>query len=255
MWRRGFVLHLANVCLSMLFTVGSLAVSLLFGRIEFADYAFVSGLVTVLYVAVDGLTAAATPLLARADRAAADSGPDASYRLYAGLLWLVPAVYWCAVPAVERFVPAYARSLPMLLVLCCSLPMSLIVRSRAVAIETAARRQGSLLRLTGWGFVCSVVAVLSAFAIGRSPYAVAVGWTIAMFAIGSSRLFAGDATRGRSLRFEQRLVIEAAVATLLFFACAAWGRSPILIGVYLIGAALAFELRRRAHRPALEGAR
>jgi hypothetical protein len=138
------------------FTAGSLLVSLLFTRPEFADYAFASGLVSVLYFAVDGLTAAATPSLARQQRTA--GATDTSFVVYAALAWLVPTVYWVAEVAVTRFLPGYAPSIPLLRVLCVSLPLSLIVRSRVVAVATAAGRQRELLvfALCGLGVTAAV---------------------------------------------------------------------------------------------------
>jgi hypothetical protein len=243
LWREGFILHAANLCLMLAFTVVSLAVSVLFPAEQFADFAFASGMVTVLYFGVDGLTAVATPSLARMIRSGGRR--DASYVVYASLVWIIPAAYWASVIVIRRFVPNYVEAIPVLLVLCTALPMSLLVRSRTAAVATARGRQRAFLGFTLWSLGCTSAFVIVAYLGYGTVYSMAAAWSLAMIGIGCSRAFASDRESDWANQSERRLILDAAGATALFAVCAHGGSDLRFAVLYLVCAGAVVGLRLR----------
>ncbi|MDA0244296.1 MAG: hypothetical protein OT477_12835 [Chloroflexi bacterium] len=182
-WQRGLSLYTANVGLAIMFSLGNLWVSLFFNPLEFADFAFAYGFISVTYIVIDGLALAIAPLLANK---IATGSQDVTTQ-YANLLliWFPPAMYWVIHMIVGVWYPQYAQSLPMMLLFSATLPFTAIIRGRLVAVATASGREMFLLRYSLIGLLIVALAVGTSFYVSQTVYAIAVGWSLAIALIGT----------------------------------------------------------------------
>ena len=237
LWRHGLVLYAANIGIALLFSIDNLLVSMLFSSLEFANYSFAYGLATVIYFAIDGLTAAVTPYLA--GPAQAFKTKDASHPIYVIIVWLAPLSFWVSNALIRQFFSQYVESIPLLLCFSASLPFNILVRSRVVSVATATGKEIYLLRFALVTLGLTLTSVVLSYLLFHSTYAVALGWSLAMIITGIAGVLvmgrmSGDDTRSRYL-----LVGNAVGATFLFALCATGGTELNYAITYTLGATLA----------------
>ncbi len=246
LWRRGVVLYVANVLILLLFSFGNLFVSLFFSSSEFANYSFAYGLTTVLYFAIDGLTAVVTPYLAGTIRTV--NIRDASRQVYLVIVWLVPILFWLSALLVNRFFPQYLESIALLFYFSASLPFNILLRSRVVSIATALGLENTLLRFAAGGVSLTFVSILITYFLFHSIYGVALGGTVAMVIAGIVGVIAMGRVSGALVYSDYRLVANAIAATILYFLCAARGPALFSGFLYVLGAIVALLLNSRRMR-------
>jgi O-antigen/teichoic acid export membrane protein len=244
LWKRGFVLYLANVCISLLGTIGNLSVSLFFNSIEFANYSFAFGLASVLYFAIDGLTAVATPYLARTVKTV--STRDKSRHVYLAAVWVIPMAFWLSGMLVKEWYKHYLESIPLVFYFIGCMPINIMFRSRVVSFAIAKGLEGYLFRLALGGLMFTFVSVTAAYLLFHSIYGVALGWSCAMSVTG----LVGMMTIGGQSRdggySEYYLAGNAVAATLLFILCGAGGLKYQFAILYAVVASIVLGLNWRS---------
>lgn len=237
LWRHGLVLYAANIGIALLFSIDNLLVSMLFSSLEFANYSFAYGLATVIYFAIDGLTAAVTPYLA--GPAQAFKTKDASHPIYVIIVWLAPLSFWVSTALVRQFFSQYVESIPLLLCFSASLPFNILVRSRVVSIATATGKEKYLLRFALVALGLTLTSVVLSYLLFHSTYAVALGWSLAMIITGIAGVLVMGRMSGDDTRSRYRLVGNAIGATFLFALCATGGTELNYAITYTLGATFA----------------
>ena len=237
LWRHGLVLYAANIGIALLFSIDNLLVSMLFRSSEFANYSFAYGLATVIYFAIDGVTAVVTPYLAGS--AQAFKTKDTSHPIYVIIIWLAPLSFWVSTALVRKFFSQYIESIPLLLCFSASLPLNILVRSRLVSIATATGKEKYLLKFAFIAFSFTLTSVFSSYLLFHSVYAMALAWTLAMIIIGIVGVLAMGRMSDDDAHSRYRLVGNAIGATILFVLCATGGSELNYAIPYTLGAILA----------------
>ncbi len=230
-WRRGFLLYLANLGIVGVFSLGGLAASLLFTPSQFAEYAFAFGFTSIVYISFDGLMSVLIPFLAR-------SGADrkrsmASEVSIISLMWLSPLVYWIGLIIVPRWFPHYKAALPLIFVFTISLPFAAVIRSRIIPTSTAQGREKLLLTFSMGSFMTAAL-VIGAFCLGApSLPKIAAAWVLAI--VISAMVGGGYVARclGGEKKADLRIIANAVVAGLLFILIGRSGASAPYSFAYL----------------------
>jgi len=234
-WKRGIVLYLANICISLLFSLGNLLASLLFSVIDFAHYSFVFGLSSIVHLGTDGLTTALIPYIARSH--ITDNRDKTSQIAYAALIWLSPLAFWVFSAMVKGFYTQYTESLPLLVYFFAALPFGILIRSRIVAVATAVGKESVLLRFALRGLITVTLFTAFSYLFNPTPVGLGSGWSVAIALTG----MLGGISTMRRLSISGKLndlwlVYNALVATVLFFLCAIQEGMFVFSMLYALGA-------------------
>jgi len=256
MWPDGLVLYFANICISMVFSLGCLFASVVFSAVDFAEFAFAYGFTSVAYLAIDGLTSAVIPHISRRGAVSRNTG-DLTI-IYSVLVWLAPLSFWICRAAISRFFPQYGSALQILKCFSATLPLSIIIRTKIVALATAMGKQRALLKFSLPSLLILIVTTTVLYLVIPTKSGLALGWSLAIIFIGimgglffTRQFVAPDTEVEYSSTFNAIFATVAFALTVNYHACTGsilYGLC-IIVAIGIVGCQARLSLSGRQKRP------